>query len=96
MFVPRIAKPDNRGNNLSSMKTKLKHVFFLASLVFAATACGSGMAKPTSGLDVSALSPRLLSISPTVSDSNEKPLGTGEAKRSTLNNNETNQPTAVN
>lgn len=78
------------------MKTKLKHVFLLASLVFAATACGSSMTKPTSGLDVSALSPRLLSISPTVSDSNEKPLDTGEAKRSTLNNNETNQPTAVN
>lgn len=64
MFVPSIEKTRRRGNNLSVMKTKLKHLFFLATLALSATACGGGLAKPTSGFDISVLSPKLLSVNP--------------------------------
>lgn len=46
------------------MKTKLKHIFLLAAICFAAAACGSTMTKPVSGLDVSSLPAHLLSVSP--------------------------------
>jgi hypothetical protein len=46
------------------MKTKLKHIFLFVFLGMLAASCGGRMSKPTSGLDVSILSPRLLSISP--------------------------------
>ena len=50
------------------MKTKLKHIFFLASLSLAATACGGSGASPLSGLDVSLLPVGLLSVSPKPAD----------------------------
>jgi hypothetical protein len=53
------------------MKAKLKHIFFLASLSFAAMACGGSTAKPLSGLDVSLLPASLLTISPKPADSEE-------------------------
>ena len=65
------------------MKTKLKHFFFLAAFSLAATACGGSMAKPVSGLDVSVLPARLLSISPAPAGTNEvtpEPLQLSEAK----------------
>jgi hypothetical protein len=43
------------------MNTKLKHFLLLAALSFAFMACNGGLAKPTSGLDVSVL-PDLLSV----------------------------------
>lgn len=50
------------------MKTKIKHIFFLAALCLAATACGGSMTKPVSGLDVTLLPAQLLSISPKGAD----------------------------
>jgi hypothetical protein len=50
------------------MKTKLKHFFLLSAVVLAATACGSSLAKPVSGLDVTMLPTRMLSIDPKAPD----------------------------
>lgn len=54
-----------------AMKTKLKHIFFLATLSFTAMACGGSAAKPLSGLDVSLLPVGLLTVSPQQSDDEE-------------------------
>lgn len=45
-------------------KTKLKHIFFLASFCLAAIACGGHVAQPASGIDMTLLPAGLLSISP--------------------------------
>jgi len=50
------------------MKTKLKHILFLAAISFSAVACGGSVAKPVSGFDVSMLSPSVLTVTPTESD----------------------------
>ncbi|HRI58764.1 MAG TPA: hypothetical protein PK228_03550 [Saprospiraceae bacterium] len=74
------------------MNTKLKHFFLLAALSLASIACSSGLAKPVSGLDLSLLPARMLSISPApavVSKTPEAPLRTTEAKT-------TNQTATVN
>lgn len=69
----RECKTPRRGNNLSAMKTKLKRIVIMATLAFAATACGSSMSKPASGFDLSAFSPGILSIGPKISDQAGEP-----------------------
>ena len=65
------------------MKTKLKHFLLLASFSLASMACGGGLSKPVSGLDVSLLATRMLSISPAPAATNEavpEPLPATETK----------------
>lgn len=61
-------KIPRRGNNLSAMKTKLKRIAIMATLAFAATACGNSMSKPASGFDLSTFPPGIISIGPKISD----------------------------
>lgn len=74
-----IKKPprQNRGggNNLLAMTTITKRFAlpgFLLALLFAAGACSSSAGRPIGGLDVSALSPALLSISPVVAGAGDE------------------------
>lgn len=74
------------------MKTKLKHIIFWATVSLAATACGGGMAKPPSGLDLSLLPAQLLSVGPSGTGGEEtapEPVQAAETKT-------TNQTTSVN
>ena len=52
----------------TKLKLKLKPMLLLGCLALASISCGVSNAKPASGFDVSAWSPRLLSISPKVSE----------------------------
>lgn len=55
------------------MKTKLKHFFLLSAISLAATACGSSFTKPVSGLDVTMLPARMLSIGPKAPETEAAP-----------------------
>lgn len=76
------------------MKTKLKHFFLLSAISLAATACGSSLTKPVSGLDVTMLPTRMLSIDPKVPDTEAEP---GESAPLRLSGSKTtNQTSTVN
>ncbi|MBK7939651.1 MAG: hypothetical protein IPJ82_22335 [Lewinellaceae bacterium] len=64
-------------------KLKLKPMLLLGFLVLASISCGVSSAKPASGFDVSAWSPRLLSISPKVSEGKDGQANSEPATRQT-------------
>ncbi len=69
------------GQQFFAMKTKRKLYALLLPGYLAMTlvSCSFGNVKPASGFDVSLLSPRLLSISPRISDGSETPAAPGQA-----------------
>ena len=54
-----------------AMKIKLKHIFYLAALSFAAMACGGIASKPLSGLDLSLIPIDILTVNPKSPDTDK-------------------------
>lgn len=69
------------------MKIKLKHIFYLAALSFAATACVGSTSRPHSGLDLSLVPIGILSVNP-------PPPDTDKTEPETLNHIKQNIATA--
>lgn len=57
-------KPACGATTFLAMKSKLKHFFMLSAITLVAISCGSSMAQPVSGLDVTLIPARMLSIAP--------------------------------
>jgi len=76
------------------MKTnlKLKIALLLGCLALASVSCGVSSAKPASGFDVSAWSPRVISIGPRISEGRETQASAREADRSMPATGEPAQP----
>lgn len=77
-----------------AMKTnlKLKIALLLGCLALASVSCGVSSAKPASGFDVSAWSPRVISIGPRISEGRETQASAGEASQSMPATGEPGQP----